>query len=347
MAFLKSAKTEQEIRKTPVSQLRKDYSVLADEYNKILDGKFVYCNHCGKWLTRDSFYSNKDNSNGLETYACKKCLLEMTTDKGKEGLIDNKEKAKNVLQRLDLPFIEETYDNAVKDCTDGLSEKNRSAGWLQYLTMILSLPNWKNYHWCDSQFLDDEEFGVSISKKKPRKEIVKLFGYGLSNEDYLYLQDQYDDWKLRTQVDSKSQETYIVRICFKLLDIWKAQKAGKDTEKLDTSLNKLMESANLQPRQNVGNAATDSLTFSQLIEKWEMEKPIPEPEPEFKDVDGIGKYIRIWFKGHLSRALGLDNGYSKEYDDYIKKYTVTKPEEQNMDEKSDTIYSQIFGDIGE
>ena len=37
----------------------------------------------------------------------------------------------------------------------------------------------------------------------------------------------------------------------------------------------------------------------------------PEPDPEFKDCDGIGKYIRVWFKGALSHALGLEGGYSK------------------------------------
>lgn len=81
-----------------------------------------------------------------------------------------------------------------------------------------------------------------------------------------------------------------------------------------------------------------------MIEKWEQEKPIPEPDPEFKDCDGIGKYIRVWFKGALSHALGLEGGYSKEYEDYVSQYAVTKPEEQDLDEKSESIYSQIFGD---
>ena len=160
----------------------------------------------------------------------------------------------------------------------------------------------------------------------------------------MYLQDQYDSWCARTQVDSKSQQTYIVRICFKLLDIYKAQLAGKDTEKLDKSLNDLLAAANLQPRQNVGNAATDSLTFGQLIEKWENEEPIPEPSEEFKDVDNISKFLRVWFKGALSRALNLDNGYSKEYDDYIDEYTVKPPEYMGDDGDGDeSVYTKIFG----
>ena len=187
-------------------------------------------------------------------------------------------------------------------------------------------------------------FRSLTSKRKPRKEIIKLFGSGFTTEDYLYLQDQYDDWRSRTQVDTKSQELYIVRICFKLLDIYKAQKAGKDTDKLDKSLNEMLAAANLQPRQNVGNAATDSLTFGQLIEKWEKETPVPEPEKEFKDVDNISKYLSVWFKGSLSRALNIDNGYSKEYDDYISQYTVKPPEYVGDDGEADeSIYEKIFG----
>ena len=117
------------------------------------------------------------------------------------------------------------------------------------------------------------------------------------------------------------------------------------TKKLD-ALDKLMNAANLQPKQNVSNSANDSLTFGQLIEKWENEKPIPEPTEEFKDVDGIGKYIRVWFTGWLSKALGLRaNVFTKEYDDEISKYTVVKPDADD-ENTSDEVYEQIFGTTG-
>ena len=192
-------------------------------------------------------------------------------------------------------------------------------------------------------FIRETAFKHGCKRWASPKEIIKLFGSGFTTEDYLYLQDQYDDWCARTQVDSKSQQTYIVRICFKLLDIYKAQKAGKETSKLDDSLNNLLGAANLQPRQNVGNASTDSLTFGQLIERWEQEDPILIPE-EYVDVDNLSKYVDVWFKGGLSRALNLDNGYSKEYDEYIDQYTVKPPEYMGDDGESDeNIYTKIFG----
>lgn len=44
------------------------------------------------------------------------------------------------------------------------------------------------------------------------------------------------------------------------------------------------------------------------------------------------------------RALGLDGGYSKEYDDYVQKYTVEKPQNIDDDDSVDeTMYEKVFG----
>ena len=117
--------------------------------------------------------------------------------------------------------------------------------------------------------------------------------------------------------------------------------AGKDTDKLVKSLNEAMAASNLQPRQNVSNSSSDTLTFGQLIEKWEAEESI-EPDPEFEDVDGIKKYINVFFKGHLAKMMGLKNAYSQEYDEYMEQYTVTKPT-YDEDEESSDIYDTLFG----
>lgn len=342
LATLKPAKTEEEIKKLTVSTVKKEYNELANTYTKLTDGTYYYCHKCGGYLSSDTFYSDSSYGSG-KFPVCKKCILAMVEQREKKNDPPNetKKSVQKVLQMMNLPYIDSFYENCVKGALDGMKEKNRTSPFSTYITAMKSLPNWKGLTWKDSEFeVESENF---ISNKKVRKEIPIIFGRGFSDEDYLFLQEQYDDWCKRTQVDSKSQEMYIVRICFKTLDIWKAQRGNRDTKDLDKSLNELMAAANLQPKQNVGNAATDSLTFGQLIEKWEMEKPIPEPTEEFKDVDGIGKYIRVWFKGHLAKALGFNNAYSKEYEEYIKDYTVTK-QELIDDEYEEDVYASLFGD---
>ena len=85
-----------------------------------------------------------------------------------------------------------------------------------------------------------------------------------------------------------------------------------------------------------------NLTFGQLIDKWEQEKPIPEPEEEFRDVDKIGLYIDVFFKGHLSKMMGLKNAFSSLYEKFMSKYTVKKPQ-YDEDFDSEALFDQIFG----
>lgn len=338
--------SDEELKRITVANLRNEYKKLADFYRKIVNEELAYCPHCGQWKrTESAFYGSISSPDGIEHFACRECILNMCTDVDKKTGIrtDNREKTIDTFKKLDWYFDEKVYNEQLVKISEKTGEKVRGTAVQQFIVMLKSLPNWTGYSFSDSVFLNEDDEIINLtSKRKPRKEIIKLFGSGFTTEDYLYLQDQYDDWCARTEVDSKSQQTYIVRICFKLLDIYKAQKSGKDTEKLDKSLNELLAAANLQPRQNVGNAATDSLTFSQLIQKWELEKPIPQPDPELCDVSGIGKKIRVWFGGWLANALGLDVPQSQEYLEEVEKYTVTKP---NIEEKegSSAIYAKMYG----
>lgn len=132
------------------------------------------------------------------------------------------------------------------------------------------------------------------------------------------------------------------QICFTQLEILKAKRTKQDTKDLNATLLKQMEAAKLQPKQNYGDTTADTQTFGTLIDKWENTRPIPEVSEELKDVDNLSKYVRVFFMGHLCKMFGINNAYADEYEEYMSKYTVTKPE-YNDDEGSDAIYEAIFG----
>ena len=351
MAVLKTPVSARELANMKVADLKKEYTSLADTYKKIVNGDYIKCPICGEWLSAKlNFYTSSFTDDGYNHYGCKDCILKEATDVNKDGkFVDNKEKTKAVLMKLDLPFIESLYDDLYDkvDKTGLVDKRGGTIAFPAYITIIKSLPNYSKLQWKDSKFDDTNERIDLLPTKDVRKGIIKLFGDGLTTQDYLFLQDQFDDWKARTQVDTKSQETYIVNICMTQLQIHNAQKQGKDTSKLLDTLNKLMDAARLQPKQNVGNSSTDDLTFGQLIEKWEMEKPIPEPEEQFKDIDGSGKYIRVWYAGHLAKALGLKGGRTEEYEKEMQKYTVEKPHAENAETNSDGLYQLLFGVDGD
>ena len=343
MAILKEPKTPQRIKRMSIADVREEYNNLAIEYNKLTNQKYLFCHMCGEYLVPDTFYTDDRFATG-KFPICKRCVMKLVEQRERKDDEPNetKESVQEMLHMMDLPYIDSFYEDCCKGAWDEVKEKNRSSPFATYNTAIRSLPQYRGMKWKDSEFgADGSSEDDQLSKRKPRREIVKLFGSGFNNEDYLYLQDQYDDWCARTQVDSKSQQTYVVQICMQSLDIHKDRKANRDVSKKLDTLDKLMNSANLQPKQNVGNAATDSLVFGQLIEKWEEHDPILTPSDEFKDIDGIGKYLRTWF-GWICKSLGIKNIYTQEYEDEVLKYTVERP--SSSDEGSSTeMYEYIFG----
>lgn len=332
---------EREVQRTDAAALRAEYLKLARSYSSVSLRNNLYCHGCDEFLAITNFY--KDGRFNSRVFPiCKDCLAKMASDyNAKTGeLKDNFEKARATAEFMDIPFIASIYNGS-----DEADERGKSK-WTRMVTTVRNAKPYNGMTYKDSILSDktiaNSNEGLPYKEiRVARPEIKRLFGPGLEEGDYLYLQDQYDDWCARTAVDTKAQQIYVTRICFKLLDIFKAQRDGKDTKALDSSLNDLMAAANLQPKQNVTSAASDSLTFGQLIEKWETEKPIPEPDEEFKDVNNIGRLIRIFFAGHLSKALGLKNSYSEEYEKEMDRYTVRKPEAQE-DTVSD-VYQEIFG----
>lgn len=337
-------KNMDEVRAANVATVRKWYNELVDVFSRIMDGRYIRCPKCGKYMPADAFYLDDRYVFG-RFYFCKRCVQNIVEqrDKPTQEPRECKESVQKALQLMDLPYIDSLYENCVKTVSENINVRVKKSPFTQYMVTIRAIPTYKNLTWKDSIFPVEQTKDMA---EDPADRTIRIFGRGFSNEDYEYLQHEYDDWCSRTEVDTKSQETYVTQICLQSLDIHKDRRAGRDVSAKLTALDKLMSSANLQPKQNVNNAATDSLTFGQLIEKWENSEPIPEPDEEFKDVDGIGKYIRVFFSGHLARAVGLKNAFSKEYNDYIDQYTVQKPGLDDEEENED-IYTEIFGSGGE
>lgn len=345
MAFMRQAKTEDEIKKLTVAGVKRAYNELASDYNKLIELDYIICPICGDPISRANFYTDKRYAIGVYP-ECKKCILaEVEQRKNKNDKPnETKDSVKRMLQKMDLPYIDTLYESCCKSVADEVNEKNRKSPFLAYLVPIKSLPQYKNKTWEDSEF----ELGVITEEEETKqnartiKNGKKRFGRGYSNEDLMFLEEEYKDWTTRYTCENKAQEILFKRICCKELEIDKAQKEGKDTKELDKTLQDLMGSLSVKPSQNNSNAFTESKTFGQLIEKWENEKPIPEPDEEFKDVDRIGLYIDVFFKGHLAKMMGLKNGFSSIYEKFMKKYTVSKPE-YDEDTDSEILFEQIFG----
>lgn len=179
--------------------------------------------------------------------------------------------------------------------------------------------------------LSDPDNDIEISQ-----EVKDFWGFGMQNKQYHFLDVKYKSWLQKVDASNDpAYESILQNVCRLELQIQEAMADGGDISKLSREYNSLLGSLKLQPKQNDVKEMTDSMCFGNLIKEWEDNEPIPEPEEQFKDVDGIGHYISVWFLGHLCKMMGVKGSYDKVFDEYreeVAKYTVEKPEYDEEDE---------------
>lgn len=254
---------------------------------------------------------------------------------------------RNAIKRLCMVFDIYYSDNAYNSAMNSVKKREMNISPMAAYMKMIQLSQYKGKTY-DTTIAEEEKsefvnsFGNITGERKTDEKTIKFFGAGFTDEDYEFLQEQYSDWTARHECQTKAQEEVFKRICFKQLEILKATRLGEDTKNLDDTFQKLLDTAKLQPKQNSGDTMSDAQTFGTLIDKWENTRPLPDIDEELKDVDKIGRYLDIFFRGHLARMMGLKNGLSNLYTNFMKKYTVEKPE-YNDEENSEVLFDAIFG----
>lgn len=315
----------------------------------------LHCLRCNGEFDSNEFYDSDSEiyeSIGKIPY-CRECL-----DKFYQNYLKNYETLKyesperkaieRICMTLDIYYSDKIFDSAVK-----LSEVRTEATIFALYLKQAKLYQYrkKNYDTTINdryKAMKDNDSVLPVNEKKiaERNEdleaAIKFFGNGFDEDDYIYLYEQYTDWTTRHECETKAQEEIFKQICFTQLELLKAARAKQDTKDLTATFQKLLDTAKLQPKQNSGDTTANTQTFGTLIDKWENTRPLPEIDEDLRDVDKIGLYIDIFFRGHLAKMMGLKNAVSNLYTKFMKKYTVEKPE-YNDDEDGEALFDAIFG----
>ena len=178
------------------------------------------------------------------------------------------------------------------------------------------------------------------------EDVIAFWGPGYKPDMYVALEQRRSYWMSRLPKDLDidiGTEALIKQMCSLELDINRDRAAGRAVDKSINALNTLLGSAKLKPAQKKADAdsSIDNTPFGVWIRRWENKRPVPEPDPELQDVDGIIRYISIYFLGHLCKMLGIKNTYCKLYEDEPAKMRVERPEYE--DEDDETMFNDIFG----
>ena len=340
--------------KIGVADMRKRYTKFADIYNKILDCDIMYCPKCDCFKRNTGYHKGfYQDSRFKAGYfpICKECVQMMVEQRKKESDPPNetKESVMKVLELMDKPYYDELYGNCVAGIDnskyDPSTKKNYQSPFSAYITQIQSLPNYKGRKWKDSKFGACEQHPTAEVFDESSEFFVKAkehFGNEYSLQDLNFLEKEYSDWCNRYECNTKAQEELFKNIAFTQLELHKARLNGESTDKLTATLQKLMETGDITPKQNKNDVTGGVESFGLLIQKLEETRPVAEIDEDFKDVDKIGLYITVYFLGHLCKMLGLKNRYSRMYDNYMRQYAAARPE-FSVDEDSEDIFNKIYG----
>jgi len=194
---------------------------------------------------------------------------------------------------------------------------------------------------------DDAPVNNAETIEQIDQDVIDFWGTGLRPEMYTELEQRRRYWMSHLPAGVElgiGIEALIRQICNLEVDINRDRAAGKSVDKAIGTLNTLLGSAMLKPSQNTDKAdsSMEKTPFGVWIKKWEDKRPIPEPDPEMKDVDGIVRYIDVWLRGHLAKMLGKKNAYSSLYEKEIAELRLKRPEFD--DEDDETFFSDVFGE---
>lgn len=191
---------------------------------------------------------------------------------------------------------------------------------------------------------DSEKVG-NESELAVTQESIDFWGRGFPSVYYTELDKHWKIWcgDKKMQDMDKAEASLYKQICLLEVKIAQDAAAGKSIDRDISALNTVLGSANIKPVQKQKDEAGNDIEqqpFGVWINKIENTRPISEPSDEFKDVDGIIKYITTWFFGHMCKMLNIKNKYSYLYEDAMARLRVERPEYENEDESS--IYDDIF-----
>lgn len=342
---------------------RKRLEKVPQDTMPVTNSKF-FCSRCGTAFSRQKGYFPVSHSpmyrgTGYLPF-CNDCLDTMF-DEYRQLLGSDREAMRRMCMKLDLYWHDSIYDMVER--TAGVNSKVRN--YIGKTNIIRYID--KSF---DDTIADEERSGIRQTMSQDDgvqqgylpeeaeeeiidipEDVVLFWGPGYTPKMYLELEERKKYWISRFPTGYNfdiGEEALIRQICNLEIDINHDRAAGKSIDKNVNTLNTLLGSANLKPTQKKDDGADaelDNMPFGVGIRKWENTRPIPEPDPELQDVDGIVRYITVWFLGHLCHMVGIKNTYCKLYEEEMERLRVTAPEFE--DEDDEALFDHVFGESTE
>lgn len=272
------------------------------------------CLRCGQELTFNSFYKSQSpmfiSDNKIPI--CKECCLAIY-EENLQHYKDCEKALYKTLYSLDIYFDIKLVKRSLIDTYN--SDKHILKVYMSNINLVQykgktakDSPPFNIWDIEEDEFLEFEiENEIEPKYFKITREIIDRWGSGRTNDDYIYLEDMYNTMiKTYDTSNPMSVETY-KQIVLNYLDVKKLREGkNPDNKKIGEILkinSMLQADCRIKDVQALNDE--DNMYWSMFIEEIEWSEPIPQPEKEFQDVDGIKKYIKKWFVDPFAKSRKL------------------------------------------
>lgn len=278
------------------------------------------CTSCGEekrptmdfYISRSKLYKFNDGRMPI----CKECLSKVFRELNAK-YSDEVKALYHLCMLFDIYFDRDLVEKSSSN--NNFSEEDNLLK--TYMKNVNSL---NQYKYKDSMSSDCIILDDSLIKKEKKEEIediyeekemtpelrklcLKRWGSGYSDEDYIYLEDNYAEFYEAYAHDTPAERMLLMNITKTLLEGEKSRKSGdkKGYENMLKLVSSMLTDAAIKPSQKKTMGDEVGECFGVFIENLEKNEPVNEAIDDFADVDNIGKLIDRQFVKNFAKVFGL------------------------------------------
>lgn len=150
---------------------------------------------------------------------------------------------------------------------------------------------------------------IDYDNFKITKEMINRWGNNLSKEDYMFLEDSYQEFYDAYPHDTPAERLLLKQLSKALFEGELCRRTGDRNgfEKMSKLVSTMLTDSNIKPSQKRVMGDEIGECFGVFIENIEKNEPIPSRIGVFEDVDGIGKYIDKHFVKNFAKVFGISD----------------------------------------
>lgn len=285
------------------------------------DGKMPICIDCVGYLF-NSYYATHSRID-IALYEVCRCVNIRYDSRAYSALMSSLEK--NSMQAT-VDLISGTADEVADTDIDEIVVDTKTSLFGKYYTILMKLYANKNIDLMFDVYKNDRPEGyedkttdmavkevIDDAYAKKMNSLERKWGRGFTEDEYAYLESEYQGWAKTKDVENKSVDTLIREVCIQQLVIRKIREEGGEVSKKDIDvLTILMDKCSITPdKEKETSSSKSTAAFGVWVKDVETMSPAEwvENQKLFKDVEGIDDYVKRTYDRAVRNYIGMQRDF--------------------------------------